>query len=257
MVRTGPRRGRYTGRVRLILWDIDGTLVDTAGHGRDAFVSAFESVFHRAGELGDLSMSGRTDHSIALELLERNGVAEPERHLPSMFTALNRALAARADAIGADGRVMPGVRAVIGALAARDDVAQSLLTGNIERNAHVKLAALGLDGLLDMEIGGYGSDSGIRPELVDIARRKVAGLHGLHVEAAEIVLIGDTPLDVDAAHRNGARAVAVATGHFDADALRATGADAVLDDLSDSDAAVAAILGEREERSRTVGPVSA
>ena len=120
---------------------------------------------------------------------------------------------------------------------------QSLLTGNIEPNAHVKLAALGLDGLLDMEIGGYGSDSGIRPELVDIARRKAERLRGLEVARSDTVLIGDTPLDVHAAHQNGARAVAVATGRFTVQELLDTGADAVLPDVSDVNAAVAAILG--------------
>lgn len=229
--------------MRLVLWDIDGTLVDTAGHGRSAFVEAFRTVFGRPGELGDLSMSGRTDHAISLDVLRRNGVAEAETHLPTMFAALNQALASSGDAISADGRVMPGVRGVIGALSSRDDVTQSLLTGNIEANAHVKLDALGLGELVDMDIGGYGSDSGIRPELVDISRRKAASLRDVHVNPADTVLIGDTPLDVDAAHRNGARAVAVATGRFDLDSLRATGANAVLEDLSDVEAAVAAILG--------------
>jgi len=229
--------------VRLVLWDIDGTLVDTSGHGRDAFEDAFAQVLGRPATLGDIAMSGRTDHSIALELLEINGEPVADERLPEIFTALNGALDARRDGIARDGRVLPGVPAVIAALAARDDVAQSLLTGNIEPNAHVKLAALGLDGLLDMEIGGYGSDSGIRPELVDIARRKARDVRGLDVERTDTVLIGDTPLDVHAAHQNGARAVAVATGKFSVQELLDTGADAVLPDASDVNAAVAAILG--------------
>ena len=188
-------------------------------------------------------MSGRTDHSIALELLELNGEPVEDERLPEIFTALNGALDARSEGIARDGRVMPGVPDVISALAARGDVAQSLLTGNIEPNAHVKLAALGLDGLLDMEIGGYGSDSGIRPELVDIARTKARDLRGLDVARSDTVLIGDTPLDVHAAHENGARAVAVATGRFTVQELLDTGADAVLPDASDVNAAVAAILG--------------
>lgn len=226
-----------------MLWDIDGTLVDTAGHGRDAFVTAFEATFGRPGELGDLSMSGRTDHSISLEVMERNGVARAEDHLPAMFEALNHALAQRSAAIARDGRVMPGVPAVVAALNAHAGVTQSLLTGNIELNAHVKLEALGLGGLLDMDIGGYGSDSGIRPELVDIARAKAGRLRDLEVSARETVLIGDTPLDVHAARHNGARAVAVATGKFGVRELADTGAEAVLADLSDVDEAVAAILG--------------
>ncbi len=233
----------YTEAVRLVLWDIDGTLVDTSGHGRDAFADAFGHVLGRPATLGDIRMSGRTDHSIALELLELNGEPAVDARLPEIFTALNGALDARRHGIARDGRVMPGVPEVIAALAARADVAQSLLTGNIEANAHVKLGALGLAGQLDMAIGGYGSDSGIRPELVDIARHKARVLRGLDVQRADTVLIGDTPLDVHAAHQNGARAVAVATGSFTLQELRDTGADAVLPDVADVDEAIAAILG--------------
>lgn len=233
----------YTEAVRLVLWDIDGTLVDTVGHGRHAFTDAFERVLGRPVTLGDISMSGRTDHSIALELLEVNGEPAVDERLPEIFTALNGALEGRREHIERDGRVMPGVPEVIAALAAREDVAQSLLTGNIEPNAHVKLGALGLDEMLDMEIGGYGSDSGIRPELVDVALRKARALRGLELSAAETVLIGDTPLDVHAAHENGARAVAVATGRFSVQELLDTGAEAVLPDVSDVNAAVEAILG--------------
>lgn len=239
----GPGAGMYTGPVRLVLWDIDGTLVDTSGHGRDAFVDAFGQVLGRPATLGGITMSGRTDHSIALELLELNGEPVQDDRLPEIFTALNGALDARREGIARDGRVMPGVPEVIAALAGREGVTQSLLTGNIEPNAHVKLSALGLDGLLDMDIGGYGSDSGIRPELVGIARQKAKRLRGIEVTARDTVLIGDTPLDVHAAHQNGARAVAVATGKFGVQELLDTGADAVLADVSDVNAAVAAILG--------------
>jgi phosphoglycolate phosphatase len=229
--------------MRLVLWDIDGTLVDTAGHGRHAFTDALREVVGPDAGLGDISMSGRTDHSIATELLERSGEPDPEARMPEMFSALNTALAGRGPAITQEGRVMPGVFGVIEALAAHGDVVQSLLTGNIEPNAHVKLRALGVDHLLDMRIGAYGSDSGVRPELVGVARRKAAELRGVHVAAGDTVLIGDTPLDVDAAHANGARAVAVATGRFTVPELERSGAEGVLEDLSDVDAAVAAILG--------------
>ena len=229
--------------MRLVLWDIDGTLVSTGPHGRHAFVDAVTELSGAPASLGDISMSGRTDHSIALEMLERNGVEGGEQRLPAMFDALHRALSDRREAIATDGRVMPGITEVLRALGGRDDVIQSLLTGNIEPNAHVKLGALGLADLVDMEIGGYGSDSGIRPELVDIARAKARDVRGVDVAAADTVLVGDTPLDVDAALRNGARAVAVATGTFGVEELRATGAHAVLADLSDVGAALEAILG--------------
>lgn len=229
--------------MRLVLWDIDGTLVRAGNHGRMAFADAFGRVFGQATGIDDLPMSGRTDHAICLELLERNGVTGGEEHLPAMFDALNAALVERRDAMAADGDVMPGVPAALEALGDRDDVHQSLLTGNIEANAHVKLGAFGLDRLVDMEVGGYGSDSGIRPELVDVAREKAARLRGIDVEARDTVLIGDTPLDVHAAHANGARAIALATGSFGSVELRATGAEAVLEDASDLAALIDAVLG--------------
>ena len=229
--------------MRLVLWDIDGTLVQAGNHGRMAFADAFGRVFGRPTEIDDLSMSGRTDHAICLELLERNGVTGGEEHLPAMFEALHAALVERRDSMAAEGRVMPGVPQALEALRARDDIHQSLLTGNIEANAHVKLGAFGLDRLVDMEVGGYGSDSGIRPELVDVAREKAARLRGIDVEARDTVLIGDTPLDVHAAHVNGARAIALATGSFGSVELRATGAEAVLEDASDLAALIDAVLG--------------
>ncbi len=229
--------------MRLVLWDIDGTLVRAGNHGRMAFADAFGRVFGRPTEIDDLPMSGRTDHAICLELLERNGVTGGEGHLPAMFDALTAALLERRDAMAADGDVMPGVPAALEALRDRDDVHQSLLTGNIEANAHVKLGAFGLDRLVDMEVGGYGSDSGIRPELVDVAREKAARLRGIDVEPRDTVLIGDTPLDVHAAHVNGARAIALATGSFGSVELRATGAEAVLEDASDLAALIDAVLG--------------
>lgn len=228
--------------MRLLLWDIDGTLIQAGSHGRVAFADAFGQVFGRPTDIEDLPMSGRTDHAICLELLERNGVTGGEEHLPAMFEALHAALVKRRDAMAAEGRVMPGVPRALEALGGRDDVHQSLLTGNIEANAHVKLGAFGLDRLVDMEVGGYGSDSGIRPELVDVAREKAARLRGIDVEARDTVLIGDTPLDVHAAHVNGARAVALATGSFASAELRATGAEAVLEDASDLDALLDAVL---------------
>jgi phosphoglycolate phosphatase-like HAD superfamily hydrolase len=229
--------------VRLVLWDIDGTLVDTADHGRDAFGEAFTAVFGTTADVDAIRMSGRTDHWITMQLIEGSGFGNGERHLPRMFEELAAALEGRRELIAAEGAALPGVHAALEALEARPGVTQSLLTGNIEPNAAVKLSAFGLERHLDLEIGGYGSDHGVRPELVGIAREKARRLRGIDVSAADTVLIGDTPLDVDAAHRNGARAVAVATGHYDAAALRQTGADAVLEDLGDTEAVLAAILG--------------
>jgi phosphoglycolate phosphatase-like HAD superfamily hydrolase len=218
----------------LALWDIDGTLVDSAGHGRYAFDDAFKIV---AGQPAPrVEMAGRTDHQIALELLG----GDRER-LPSMLDELAAALELRREAIRAEGRPYPGVPETLTALDARDDVVQSLLTGNIRLNAALKVGAFGLERWLDLDVGAYGSDPHEeRSDLVAVARRRAAEKYG---EPTGAVLIGDTPLDVRAAHAAGARAVAVATGFSDVAALEASGAEAVLADLSDTDAAVAAILG--------------
>ena len=116
------------------------------------------------------------------------------------------------------------------------------MTGNIQVNAALKLGAFGLERWLDFEVGAYGSDPHEeRSDLVAIARDRAAAKHG---ETTAAVLVGDTPLDVQAAHEAGARAVAVATGFSDVEALEAAGPEAVLEDLSDTTAAVAAIVGE-------------
>ncbi len=122
-------------------------------------------------------------------------------------------------------------------------VLQSLLTGNIEPNAAVKLGAFGLDRHLDFEVGAYGSDHPVRGELVAIARRKAERKHGLTIKPGQVVLVGDTPLDIAAAREGGARAIGVATGPYGGEALNESGADAVLPDLGDTEAVLAAVLG--------------
>jgi len=218
--------------VLLVLWDIDGTLVDSAGHGRHAFEEAFESVVGRPA--GRVEMAGRTDHQIARAMLDGS-----DDSMPRLLERLTTALEARAPAIRAEGRALPGVENALRDLHSRDGVVQSLLTGNLEANAALKLSAFGLDRWLDFEVGGYGSDPHTeRSDLVEVARARAVAKYA---EPTGIVLIGDTPLDVRAAREAGARAVAVATGPYGREELGETGADAVLDDLSDLGRTVAAV----------------
>jgi phosphoglycolate phosphatase-like HAD superfamily hydrolase len=216
----------------LVLWDIDGTLVRTAGHGRFAFEEAFRAVIGRDPEPVDYA--GRTDRQIAQAMLGgRPG------DMPRILEELAAALELRKDAMAVEGYAYPGVPEVLEALHRRDDVINSLLTGNIQANAVVKVSAFGLEHWLDFEVGAYGSDPhDERSDLVAVARERAAAKYG---ETTAVVLVGDTPLDVLAAQQAGARAVAVATGFADPEALRASGPDAFLDDLSDTAAAVAAI----------------
>jgi phosphoglycolate phosphatase len=216
----------------LVLWDVDGTLVRTAGHGRFAFEEAFRAVVGR--EPDPVDYAGRTDRQIVdIMLGGRPGDA------PRILDELAGALELRKEAMAAEGYAYPGVPEVLEALHHRDDVINSLLTGNIQANAVVKVSAFGLEQWLDFEVGAYGSDPHEeRSDLVAVARERAAAKYG---EPTGAVLVGDTPLDVRAAKEAGARAVAVATGFADPEALRASDPDAYLDDLSDTGAAVAAI----------------
>jgi phosphoglycolate phosphatase-like HAD superfamily hydrolase len=224
--------------MKLVLWDVDGTLVDTAGHGWKAFGEAFETVFGRPPE-GLVPMAGHTDHEIALRILASNGVEAADTHLPRMWSALADALTGRQERMAAEGRAQPGAREALQAVGDRADALQSLLTGNIEANAVLKLAAFDLERLVDFEIGGYGSDRRVRSELVGVACARASEKHGIGLTPEDAVLIGDTPLDIAAAHDAGARAVAVASGPH---AIEELGdADAVLEDLRDTDALMAAL----------------
>jgi phosphoglycolate phosphatase len=225
----------------LVLWDIDGTLVDSAGLGRQAFVDAFASLFGRP-PAGVPTMNGRTDLEIALDILERNGIAEGEVHLGGFSHALAESLATKAEMIAERGSAYPGARRAIERLAAEPGVVQSLLTGNIEPNAALKLAAVGLVEHLDLSIGGYGSDHRVRSELVAVARDKARRKYGLDFAPADTVLVGDTPLDVAAGKEAGARVVAIASGPVTSDELEEAGADAVLADLRDPEAVAGAVL---------------
>jgi phosphoglycolate phosphatase len=191
-------------------------------------------------------MAGRTDEEIALEILERNGVAEGERHLEGFTEALAQALATKAELIAARGKPHPGALEAIGRLATEPGILQSLLTGNIEANAAVKLGAVGLLDHLDLEIGGYGSDHRVRAELVTVARERARAKYGADFTPGQTVLIGDTPLDVAAARQAGARVVAVASGFSDLNDLEAALPDHLLPDLCDVEALVRAVNGASE-----------
>ena len=232
-------------RRRLVLWDIDGTLVQAGEVGRDIFTEAFQAVLGRAPDqvtARALAMAGRTDPEIALEFLAAHEVAEGERHLPAFSEALVTALAAKAALIRERGRALPGAGEALAALGRTEGVVQSLLTGNVEPNALLQLASFELDGYLDFEVGGFGSDHHHRPSLVEVARAKAERKYATAFPGTATVLVGDTPLDVAAGRAAGARVVAVATGPFGVEELESSGADAVLEDLRDTEAATAAIL---------------
>lgn len=228
-----------------MLWDVDFTLADTNGVGRDIYQRAFVEMF--GGPLPPVSsMAGRTDRAIVLEVLTNAGVPEPHTQVTAFQAAVARHAPAMADAVRATGRALPGAAAAITALAGIPgrQIVQSLLTGNMRELAEVKLGPLGLTDGLDLEVGAYGTESEVRADLVGVARERAAARYGADFSGRGTVLIGDTPLDMEAAVVSGARGVGVATGNFSLRQLIDADADAALPDLADTTEVIAAITGD-------------
>jgi phosphoglycolate phosphatase-like HAD superfamily hydrolase len=237
--------GRASGgpdRDLLVLWDVDGTLLNAGGVGADLYSEVFLRLFGRRLEVA-APMAGRTDRAIILETLTLAGVPEPRRHVDPFIAGLAAQAPSVRTAIAARGRALPGAAAALAALGSGRRVHQSVLTGNIRTLAEVKLAAVGLRDPLDLCIGAYGDDHEERAELVQVARRRAAAAHGRSgFDGQGTVVVGDTPLDIAAALAAGARAIGVATGGFSAAALRSAGADIVLPDLIDTPLVLEALL---------------
>jgi phosphoglycolate phosphatase len=237
----------------LVLWDVDYTLLDAGGTGRELYEIAFREMFGRDMPQPG-SMAGRTDRAIAVEVLTLAGVPEPRRQVDA-FHALMAAHAPGLAGLARERvRALPGAEQAVAALGAladgqagagrgRASLVQSVLTGNMRPLAEVKLGALALAGHLDLDAGAYGEAHEVRAELVGVARRNATRAYGGDFDGRATVLVGDTPLDVGAALATRARAVGVATGGFSVAELAASGAHAVLPDLADTGRVLAAIQG--------------
>ena len=232
---TKPTLGSVTSR--LVLWDIDGTLLRAGPVASQVFDRAIELALGRhPGEHG-VQMSGKTDPQIAREILAFAEVADEQvdRHLDAVLRHLETELTAAAHVVRANGRLMPGIPDILERLHAEPGVTQSLLTGNIAGNAAVKVGAFGLERWLDLEIGAYGSDDADRLRLVPIALDRAERLRGKRFEPADVWIVGDTPHDLACARAGGARCLLVATGRIPFDELRSAGPDALRADLADID----------------------
>jgi phosphoglycolate phosphatase-like HAD superfamily hydrolase len=232
----------------LVLWDVDFTLVNTPGVGWRLYQLAFVQLYGR--ELprvaGRADMAGRTDRAISLEVLRLAGVDDPRGQVSRFEAALTKVASSVTGQVTATGTALPGAQAALAAVAElgeREPVWQSLLTGNVRAVAEVKLSPFGLTRHLDLDVGAYGDEHERRAELVTLARERASAAYGADFEGEATVLVGDTPLDVEAALTTGARAVGVATGRFTEDELAAAGAHAVLADLADTGQVLAAVLG--------------
>ena len=228
----------------LVLWDIDGTLLNAGGVGRDLYDVVFLQLFGRSLS-AYAPMAGRTDRAIILETLIMAGVDEPRRYVDPFIAGLSAQAPLIRSAMVSRGQALPGAATALALVAGHAH--QSVLTGNIRPLAEVKLAALGLRDGLDLCIGAYGDDHEDRAELVQVARRRAADVHGQSLPTSfagrSTVVVGDTPLDISAALCAGARAVGVATGPYSAADLVAAGADAVLLNLADTSIVLDTLLG--------------
>jgi phosphoglycolate phosphatase len=224
----------------LVLWDIDGTLLNDNRVTMTAFNRALQEIYELQEAPARIEYGGKTDSQIVLEVLGLHDIAEAAAldRLERFHERYVDYVRHEFDQLSAGIQVLPGVHEVIDALADAGAL-QSVLTGNLRLTAELKLRAAGLLDRLNLNVGAFGSDHRNRNELVAIARaRAVACCRAI----GDMVVVGDTPRDIACGRAGGARTVAVATGNWSVDELRNHQPDAVLPDLSDVAAAVAAIL---------------
>lgn len=243
----------------LVLWDLDLTLLDPAGFGARMITPVLADLLGREPVMG-VSFAGRTDRAILTDLLVRNGMRIDDDNAPTDTTltgggeltgadllvpAVMDAVAERCETFADDlldggGGPLPGAHDAVRALAADPLVHQGIVTGNMRRTALLKLRVCGFDGLPDPSLGAFGDHRSDRAHLI-LDAVAAARARGIDVSPAQAVVVGDHVHDVRGALDAGARCIGVATGHVSADDLRSAGAHAVLPDLTDPDALVAAI----------------
>lgn len=212
---------------KLLLWDIDGTILHTGKAGEAALGHAMQKFHGISRGLEGLEIAGRTDKWIVEQLLAREGLPHGEediaRFLDGYLEKLAEELPRR------QGGLHPGILGILEEAHRRPDLVQGLLTGNIEKGARLKLSRYGVNHFF--EFGAFADDSAVRNELGPHAQRRAQDRHQEEFPPERIYIIGDTPHDVECARAIGAKAIAVATGSFSEQKLRDCGADAVFTDL--------------------------
>jgi len=219
---------------RLVLFDIDGTLLATGGPAKEAFRVAMLETYGTFGDIEVVSFAGKTDPQIARELLRGAGL--PNQMIDAGMPDLWRSYLGYLEVALVDRpmRALPGVVELLAELDQRSSqFALGLLTGNIRSGAKLKLRSAGLDAHFSM--GSFGSDSEERDDLAPIALRRAAETLGVTFAGPDVYVVGDTPLDVACGRKGGTRTLAVATGQYGPEELQAAGADHVLHDLTETE----------------------
>jgi phosphoglycolate phosphatase len=226
---------------RLVLFDVDGTLLSTGAAARTTFASALRDVYGTTGDIEGYAFEGRLDPLIVADLMRGAGVADETiaaRRTDALALYLDRleeALAERPPVL------KPGVVELLDALEKVPGLVLALLTGNVERGARLKLSSAGI--WHRFTFGVWGDDGSCRDELGPVALTRARPVTGVSFAGSECVVVGDSRHDVACGLSLGARAVAVGTGRTALPALRAAGAHALLQDFSDTREALEAILG--------------
>jgi phosphoglycolate phosphatase len=209
----------------VVLFDVDGTLIDTGGAGARSWAGAFSDVMGHEADITAFTESGMTDPVVARRTFRGAEGRDPSNEELSRLIAAYLMRLPEAVAGSSGYRVLPGVPELLESLARRGALL-GLVSGNIEGAARVKIERGGLNRFFPF--GGYGTDSADRAELTRAAITRASELHGAPVDPGYVFVVGDTPRDVEAAHGAGAISLTVATGAFDEDRLREAGADHVL-----------------------------
>ena len=230
--------------MKVVLFDIDGTLLWSDGAGRRAVQQALEEVFGTAIPEGH-EFDGKTDPQIVRELMIRAGLddATITERLPRALDRYLGLLQHELASIDDTNHIFPGIPPLLDALEQRDDVLLGLLTGNIQPGAHAKLRAVRIDPDR-FKVGAFGSDHASRPELPAVARARAEAVLGHAVAGEDVVVIGDTPADMSCGNGIGARAIGVATGRYSVQQLADCAEGIVFANLVDTAAVMHAILGD-------------
>jgi phosphoglycolate phosphatase len=228
--------------MRLVLFDIDGTLLSSEGMGRAAMQGALAEVFGSPGN-PSYRYDGKTDKQIVRDVMRLEG--HTDEHIDSRMEKLIDVYleGLRSGAKGGKFNVRPleGVVEVLDALETRDDVVLGLLTGNVEPGARVKLTAAGINPDR-FRVNAFGSDHEHRPQLPGIAQRRASETLGLEIVGQRLVVIGDTPADIECGRSLGARSIGVASGHYTVEQLKAHDPYAVFPSLANTEEVVETIL---------------